>query len=120
MKKYETIVLGGGCFWCTEAIFQQLKGIISIEPGFAGGKTPNPSYYDVIEGTTGHAESIKIEFDPTIITTHDLLDIFFHSHNPTTLNRQDYDTGTEYRSIILYTTNDQQKIAEKIKKNIDK
>ncbi len=112
MNKTEIAVFGGGCFWCTEAIFQQLKGVISITSGYAGGSMTNPSYYEVSSGKTGHAEVINIEFDPQIIPYRDLLDVFFHTHNPTTLNAQGNDVGTQYRSIILYTNESQKKTAE--------
>ncbi len=112
MKELETVVFGGGCFWCTEAIFKSLKGVEKVTPGYAGGVMNNPGYYEVSSGETGHAEVIKIEFDPEVIPFKDLLDIFFHTHNPTSLNRQGNDVGTQYRSIILYTTEKQKKITE--------
>lgn len=99
---------GGGCFWCTEAIFQELKGVQSVKPGYAGGTTDKPTYEDVCTGNTGHAEVIEIAYDPSIISYPVLLDVFFHTHNPTTRNMQGHDVGTQYRSIILYTTNTQQ------------
>ena len=114
----ETAILGGGCFWCTEALFGMLRGVISVVPGYAGGMVENPVYEDVCHGTTGHAEVIKIEFNPDIIPYHDLLDIFWHTHDPTTLNRQGADTGTQYRSIILTTTTVQKVLAEKFKKEL--
>jgi peptide-methionine (S)-S-oxide reductase len=113
MSKNEVAIFGGGCFWCTEAIFQQLKGVISVTPGYAGGHTPNPSYNEVSSGTTGHAEVARIEFDPEAIPYQDLLEVFMHLHDPTTLNRQGYDVGSQYRSIILYNSEQQRKIAEK-------
>lgn len=119
MKKNETALFGGGCFWCTEAIFTRLNGVISVTPGYAGGTVKNPNYYDLTEGTTGHAEVIKIDFDPEIISYEDLLDIFWHTHNPTLLNQQDYDKGTEYRSIILYTTEAQKQKAYNSMKNLE-
>lgn len=109
----ETAIFGGGCFWCTEAIFKSLRGVISVTPGYAGGKMENPGYHDVSTGETGHAEVVKIEFDPKIIPYEDLLDVFWHTHNPTTLNRQGNDIGTQYRSVILWTNEEQKKIAEK-------
>ena len=105
--KTEIAIFGGGCFWCTEAIFKELRGVLSVTPGYAGGTTTNPTYEDVSGGTTGHAEVIRIEFDPSIIPYHDLLDIFMHMHDPTTLNKQGFDVGTQYRSIILYTSDSQ-------------
>ena len=110
--KTETIVFGGGCFWCTEAVFYELKGIVSVKPGYAGGTTPNPTYNQVSTGRTGHAEVIEITYDPSVIVFHDLLTVFFAVHDPTTLNRQGADIGTQYRSIILYTTENQKREAE--------
>jgi peptide-methionine (S)-S-oxide reductase len=98
----EIAVFGGGCFWCTETIFSSLKGVIKVTTGFAGGKTTDPNYLQVCSGTTGHAEVVRIEYDPSIIGYTDLLDVFFHIHDPTTVNRQGADVGEQYRSIILY------------------
>jgi peptide-methionine (S)-S-oxide reductase len=112
IRKTETVVFGGGCFWCTEAIFQMLRGVISVTPGYAGGKIPDPTYELVSSGGTGHAEVVKIDFDPEIIPYRDLLDIFLHTHDPTTPDRQGADVGTQYRSLILYTTDTQKKMAE--------
>jgi len=106
-------VFGGGCFWCTEAVFKELRGVVSVLPGYAGGTTENPTYGDVSYGETGHAEVIRIEYDPSQISFNDLLTVFFATHDPTTLNRQGNDVGTQYRSIILYTTEEQKKEAEK-------
>jgi len=113
---------GGGCFWCTEAIFQKLKGVLSVKPGYAGGTTEKPTYEEVCMGNTGHAEVIEVTYDPTIISYLTLLDVFFHTHNPTTRNMQGRDVGSQYRSIILYTSPDQQKEAEEYiqKLNADK
>jgi len=97
-----TIVFGGGCFWCTEAVFKMLRGVLSVEPGYAGGATSNPTYHKVSEGTTGHAEVIKIVYDPDQIKLSSLLTVFFASHDPTTRNQQGADVGSQYRSIILY------------------
>lgn len=108
----EIAVFGGGCFWCTEAVFRMLKGVYAVVPGYAGGTTKNPTYLQVSEGTTGHAEVIKIEFDPTQIRYKDLLTVFFASHDPTTANRQGNDVGTQYRSIILCTTDMQEEEAK--------
>ena len=108
----EVAVFGGGCFWCTEAVFKELKGIISVIPGYTGGKVQNPTYAQVCAGTTGHAEATKIEFDPTVITYNDLLPVFFATHDPTTLNRQGNDVGTQYRSAIFYTSEEQKKDVE--------
>ncbi len=104
----EFAVFGGGCFWCTEAVFKMLRGVISVEPGYAGGTKENPSYEDVSSGTTGHAEVIHIEYSPSKVTYRDLLTVFFGSHDSTTLNRQGADVGTQYRSAI-FTTSDAQK-----------
>ena len=109
----EVAIFGGGCFWCSEAVFEDLKGVVHISPGYAGGDTIAPTYEDICGGATGHAEVIRIEFDPTIISYEDLLTVFFASHDLTTLNRQGNDVGTQYRSIILYTTSEQKNIAEK-------
>ncbi len=109
--KTEVAILGGGCFWCTEAVFKMLRGVISIEPGYAGGTTTHPTYDTVSSGTTGHAEVISITYDPTLIHFRDLLTVFFASHDPTTVNRQGADVGTQYRSIILYTSEHQKKEA---------
>ncbi len=109
----ETAVFGGGCFWCTEAVFKMLRGVSSVGPGYAGGTTANPTYEHVSSGNTGHAECIKIEFNPNEIKYRDLLTVFFGSHDPTTVNRQGNDIGTQYRSVIFYTTPEQKEIAEK-------
>ncbi len=108
----EIAVFGGGCFWCTEAVFKMLKGVQAVAPGYAGGTTENPTYDEVGSGKTGHAEVIHIEFDPSQIAYRDLLTVFFGSHDPSTKNRQGNDVGTQYRSIILYTTPEQKKTAE--------
>ena len=113
MEAKQTIVLGGGCFWCTEAVFKMLKGIISIEPGYAGGTTKHPTYEQVCGGATGHAEVIKVTYDHNIIPLETLLTVFFATHDPTTLNRQGNDSGTQYRSIVLYTNPEQKTEAEK-------
>lgn len=110
--KIEIAIFGGGCFWCTEAVYQELEGVISVLPGYAGGHTPNPSYEAVCTGQTGHAEAIQVEFDPEKISYKTLLTVFFGTHDPTTLNRQGNDTGTQYRSIILTTSPEQKTTAE--------
>lgn len=116
-NRIEIIVFGGGCFWCTEALFQNLKGVISITPGYAGGAIKNPTYEDVLTGKTGHAEVIKINYDSAQISFKDLLTVFFAIHDPTTLNKQGADIGTQYRSIILYTIEKQkEEIGDMIKK----
>ena len=119
MENKETIVFGGGCFWCTEAVFKMLKGIISVDPGYAGGTKQNPTYEEVHYGKTGHAEVVKIEYNPSIISFENLLTVFFGSHDPTTLNRQGNDVGEQYRSIILYTTEEQKKGTEKFIKELN-
>ena len=103
--------LAGGCFWCLEAVFQQLKGVSRVMSGYAGGKRPNPTYEQVCTGATGHAEVVQVEFDPTVITYRDLLDVFFTIHDPTTLNRQGADAGTQYRSAIFTHSPEQQRDA---------
>ena len=110
--KTEIAVFGGGCFWCTEAIFSMLNGVVAVKPGYAGGYSQNPDYESVSSGETGHGEVIQIEFDPGVIPYNDLLDVFFHTHNPTTMNQQGADVGTQYRSIILYTSEEQKMEAE--------
>lgn len=113
MKQHrETAVFGGGCFWCLEAVFQQIKGVLSVTSGFAGGTMENPDYRAVCEGETGHAEVVQIEFDSSVISYRELLEIFFSAHDPTTPNRQGNDVGEQYRSIILYTSEAQKKAAE--------
>lgn len=114
----EMATLAGGCFWCTEAIFKRLKGVGSVIPGYAGGTVANPTYEQVSSGTTGHAESAQITFDPKIISFEKLLTIFFHLHDPTTANRQGNDVGPQYRSAIFYHDGNQKKSAEKLKKEI--
>jgi peptide-methionine (S)-S-oxide reductase len=118
--KLKTAVFGGGCFWCIEAVFERVKGVVSVTSGYAGGETENPNYRDVCSGTTGHAEVVKIEYDPSIIGYEELLEVFWKAHDPTTLNRQGADAGTQYRSIILYTDREQREIAEKSKKELEK
>ncbi|HVB79291.1 MAG TPA: peptide-methionine (S)-S-oxide reductase MsrA [Candidatus Binataceae bacterium] len=111
-QKTEVAVFGGGCFWCTEAVFGQLKGVVSVMPGYAGGTTANPTYGQVCTGDTGHAEVVRVEHDPSQVAYNDLLVVFFATHDPTSLNRQGADVGTEYRSVILYTTDDQKRNAQ--------
>lgn len=112
-KVLKIIVVAGGCFWCTEAIFQRLNGVTEVVPGYTGGTLPNPTYDEVCSGTTGHAEAIQITFDPKIISFSQLLDVFFHLHDPTTLNRQGADSGTQYRSTIFYGSEQEKRISEK-------
>jgi peptide-methionine (S)-S-oxide reductase len=113
-KDQEVATLGGGCFWCTEAIFDELKGVEKVESGYSGGKVPNPSYEDVCTGSTGHAESIQITFKPKQISFRDILQIFFTTHDPTTLNRQGADVGTQYRSAIFYHNPEQETVAKEV------
>lgn len=107
----ETATFGGGCFWCTEAVFQRLKGVISVVSGYAGGNVENPNYNQMFREETGHAEAIQITFDPKVISYKKLLDIFWATHDPTTLNRQGADVGTQYRSVIFYHNEEQKKLA---------
>jgi peptide-methionine (S)-S-oxide reductase len=116
----ESIVFGGGCFWCTEAVFKMLKGIIKTMPGYAGGHTKNPTYDDVCNGDTGHAEVLEVEYNPKIIPLEKLLDVFFEMHDPTSLNRQGADSGSQYRSIVLYNTEEQKKEVTNYIKNAQK
>jgi len=111
-ERREVAVFGGGCFWCTEAIFKMLKGVHSVLPGYSGGKIAHPSYEDVSAGSTGHAEVVRIEFDPEVITYEDLLTVFFATHDPTTPNRQGNDVGSQYRSMVLFTTPEQKEKAQ--------
>jgi peptide-methionine (S)-S-oxide reductase len=108
----ETATLAGGCFWCLEAVFEQLRGVERVESGYIGGRVANPSYEDVCTGTTGHAEAVQVTFDPAVISYRELLEVFFAIHDPTTLNRQGADVGTQYRSAIFYHTPEQRQIAE--------
>ncbi|MEM3637629.1 MAG: peptide-methionine (S)-S-oxide reductase MsrA [Conexivisphaerales archaeon] len=116
----ETVYLGGGCFWCTEAIFSEIRGVKMVEPGYSGGSVPNPSYEQVCTDETGHAEVVKVTFDNEQIELDELLTVFFMTHDPTTPNRQGNDVGTQYRSIILYTNQAQKETAEKVMKKIEK
>jgi peptide-methionine (S)-S-oxide reductase len=118
-KKLETATFGTGCFWCTEAIFERLDGVEKVISGYSGGHIKNPSYKEVCTGTTGHAEVIRIYFDPEVISYEELLDVFWQTHDPTTLNRQGNDVGTQYRSVIFYHNEEQKKIAEKSKQEMD-
>ena len=113
MKK-EIATLAGGCFWCTEAVFERLKGVEKVTSGFTGGSIKNPAYREITTGRTGHAEAVEIIFDPEVITYEELLNIFFSTHDPTTLNRQQYDIGTQYRSAIFYHSEEQKQISEKV------
>ncbi len=115
----EVATLGGGCFWCTEAAFSELKGVKKVESGYSGGSVRDPSYEEVCSGETGHAEVVQVTFDPQVLSFRDLLRIFFTVHDPTTLNRQGADAGTQYRSIILYHNDDQKRVAEEVIQEIN-
>lgn len=117
-SQLEKATLAGGCFWCIETIFEDLKGVENVESGYSGGRVENPTYEQVCSGTTGHAEVVQITFDPSVITYAKLLEIFFHIHDPTTLNRQGADVGEQYRSAIFYHSDSQKQTAEKVKKDI--
>lgn len=120
MQKKREVILGAGCFWCVEAVYQGFKGILHVESGYSGGKIPNPTYERVSVGTTGHAEVIRLEYDPAEISYRDILTIFFHAHDPTTLNRQGADVGTQYRSVIFFENEEEQKTALEVKAEIEK
>ena len=111
--------LAGGCFWCLEAVFDEVKGVQSVESGYAGGQVANPSYHDVCTGMTGHAEVVQVTFDPKIISYRDVLNVFFAVHDPTTMNRQGNDVGTQYRSAIFYHNDEQKKVAEETIKELN-
>ncbi len=110
----ETTILGGGCFWCTEAVYLEVKGVTQVESGYTGGQQPHPTYEQVCTGSTGHAETVKLTFDPALISYRDLLEIFFTIHDPTTLNRQGNDVGTQYRSVIYYQSPQQEATARQV------
>ena len=115
----EVATFGNGCFWCTEAIFQQLEGVEKVESGYAGGEVKNPTYEQVCSGNTGHAEVLRITYDPARISFNELLEVFWGSHDPTTLNRQGNDIGTQYRSVVFYHEEEQKALAEKYKEQLD-
>lgn len=120
MKKNNKIaIFAGGCFWCTEAVFKALKGVNSVVSGYTGGDIKNPAYREICEGRTGHAEAIKIEYDASIISFTDLLEVFFATHDPTTLNRQGNDVGTQYRSAIFYVNDEQKRLAKEFIKTLE-
>jgi len=114
MANEQVAILGGGCFWCLEAVFDRLRGVKSVESGYAGGRVDNPTYQQVCNGNTGHAEVVRVTFDPAEITFRDLLEVFFEIHDPTTLNRQGNDVGEQYRSVIFYTSEEQKAEAKKV------
>ena len=116
----EIAVFGAGCFWCIEAIFSQVEGIKDISVGYTGGHTKSPTYEEICKGNTGHAEVMRLEYDPSIVNYEDLLKIFWETHDPTTLNRQGNDIGTQYRSAIYYSNTEQKKIAENYKKQLER
>ncbi len=120
MNEYKTATFGEGCFWCTEAVFQRLKGVVKVESGYSGGDTIDPTYNEVCSGTTGHAEVTQITYDPEVISFEELLEVFWKTHDPTTLNRQGADRGTQYRSVIFYHDDEQKKLAEEYKEELDK
>jgi len=120
MKNLEKATFGMGCFWCSEAVFERVNGVETVVSGYAGGKTSNPTYEEVCSGSTGFAESIQITYDPAVITYDELLEIFWKTHDPTTLNRQGNDIGTQYRSVIFYHNEEQKKLAEEYKEKLDK
>ena len=116
----EKATFGSGCFWCTEAIFERLNGVVKVESGYAGGTVKNPTYEQVCSGTTGHAEVTQITYNPKVITYDELLEVFWKTHDPTTLNRQGNDAGTQYRSVIFYNSDEQKRLAEKYKEELNK
>jgi peptide-methionine (S)-S-oxide reductase len=118
-KNLQTATLAGGCFWCLEAVFAELRGVESVESGYAGGGTGNPTYREVCSGTTGHAEVVQVKFDANLLSYRDLLNVFFVVHDPTTLNRQGADTGTQYRSAIFHHNDEQKQIAEEAIKDLN-
>ncbi len=113
-KAFEQATLGGGCFWCLEAVFEQLRGVEKVESGYAGGRVPNPTYHQVCTGATGHAEVVQVTFDPAVLSFREVLEVFFATHDPTTLNRQGADVGTQYRSAIFYHTPQQREVARQV------
>ena len=119
MKQLETITLGAGCFWCVEAVFDDLQGVEDVVSGYMGGHSANPSYEEICTGESGHAEVIQVKFDATTISLREILEVFFAVHNPTTLNRQGNDVGTQYRSAIFYHTSEQKQIAEQVIQSVD-
>src|SRR6185295_19033966 len=119
MGKTETAVLGGGCFWCLEAVYQQMEGVVSVESGYMGGQTPDPTYHDVCTGKSGHAEVVRVTFDPEVASYRDILEVFFSLHDPTTRDRQGNDVGTQYRSAIFYNSAQQQSTAEQMIRELD-
>jgi peptide-methionine (S)-S-oxide reductase len=119
MPESETAVLGGGCFWCLEAVYQQMQGVLSVESGYMGGATKNPTYHDVCGGATGHVEVVRVTFDPAATSYREILEVFFATHDPTTRNRQGNDVGTQYRSVIFYNDDEQRSTAEQVIRELD-
>lgn len=115
-EKLESITLGAGCFWCVEAVYQELQGVVQVESGYMGGSTKNPTYKEVCTGNTGHAEVVRVTYNPAIIGLKQILEVFFQVHDPTTLNRQGNDVGTQYRSVIFYDSNEQKELALEVKR----
>ena len=118
-NREETAILGAGCFWCVEAVFEELQGVISVESGYMGGHVDNPTYKEVCTGTTGHAEVAKVVFDPDVVSFKEVLEVFWKTHDPTTLNRQGADVGTQYRSAVFYISEEQRETAEYYKKKLN-
>lgn len=119
-NEHEETVLGGGCFWCTEAVYQEIAGVVKVDSGYSGGHVKNPTYQQVCTGGTGHAEAVKVTFDPSIISFKEVLEIFFSMHDPTSLNRQGNDIGTQYRSVIFYMNDEQKSVAEQMIRDLNK
>jgi len=119
MAQSETAVLGGGCFWCLEAVYQQMEGVLLVKSGYMGGRTPDPSYHDVCSGSTGHIEVVKITFDPAVTSYRDILEVFFTIHDPTTRDRQGNDAGPQYRSVIFFDSDEQRSTAEQTVREIN-
>ncbi|HZW28016.1 MAG TPA: peptide-methionine (S)-S-oxide reductase MsrA [Trueperaceae bacterium] len=119
MERLETAILAGGCFWCLEAVYQELDGVVEVKSGYAGGHVPNPTYEQVCSGTTGHAEVVRVTYDPSVITYDDLLDVFFTIHDPTTLNRQGNDVGEQYRSAVFTLSEEQDRKAREAMRRVE-
>ncbi|MBZ5591733.1 MAG: peptide-methionine (S)-S-oxide reductase MsrA [Acidobacteriia bacterium] len=119
MPESETAVLGGGCFWCLEAVYAQMEGVLSVESGYMGGKTKEPTYHDVCSGATGHVEVVRVTFDPAVTSYRDILEVFFTIHDPTTRDRQGNDAGTQYRSVVFYNGDEQRSTAEQVIRELD-